>query len=61
MYTDASGPAIELSNRTSLFRSHHHPAMVHPYLSGEPGVEQLVRAFAQVLDSNSPLGRCVHL
>jgi hypothetical protein len=25
MYTDASGPAINFSNRTNLFRSHHHP------------------------------------
>ena len=36
-------------------------SMSHPYSSGEADVEQLVRAFAQVLEPNSPLRRCVYL
>ena len=36
-------------------------SMSHSYLGDEPDVEQLVRVFAQVLDSNSSLRRCVYL
>ena len=61
LYTDASGPAIKFFKRDKPVPYPPPSSMLHPYSSDEPGVEQLVRVFTQVLDSNSSLRRCVYL
>jgi hypothetical protein len=35
-------------------------SMSHPYPGNEPSVEQLVRAFTQILNPNSPLRKWVY-
>ena len=56
-----SGDQILKQDKFDPYRYPPPSSMSHPYLGDEPGVEQLVRVFAQVLDSNSSLRRCVYL